>query len=1318
MPITISGGVNMGTLTGGPSATNLSDLHDVSIVSPVTNQYLRYNTATSEWQNTYLSYSVTGDALGTSTSGNIALTLATVNASPQTDAFRKITVNGKGLVTATSAVLAADITALVDTTYVKITGDTMTGSLTISGPNALRGSYGSGEVTSNFAAGDGALESNTDGFGNTASGRNALYSNTSGFNNIANGANALYSNTTGYSNIASGVNALQYNTTGYSNTANGDRVLQYNTTGTNNTASGVNALQYNTTGYSNTANGANALQYNTIGYYNTASGHDALYGNTEGYYNTASGDSALQYNTEGYYNAAFGADALYFSTTGYNNTAAGTQALNNNTTGYNNTAAGTRALNNNTTGYNNTAVGYNTGTGIGTGTGNTILGANVIGLTAGLTNNIILASGNGVIKGRHDGTNWSFTGSVTATSFTGPTSGNASTATKLQTARTISATGDATWATLFDGSANVTSALTLATVNANAGQFAVSTANAKGLVTSATNISGDITTLGAVATLATVNAAPQVNTFTKLTVNGKGLVTATSAVTPGDITTSLGYTPVNKSGDTMTGALILNANPSIALGAATKQYVDNIASGLNAHASSATATGAALPASVYNNGTSGVGATLTASVNGAIGSINGYAVVLNDRVLVKDQATAFQNGIYVATQLGAVGTPWILTRAADFDNSPTFEVEAGDFTYVRNGTLAGTQWVLVVTTAVTIGTTGLPFSQLSGAGSLVGGTGISVAGNVITNTGVLSNIAGTGISVSGATGNVTVTNTGVTSITGTSNQIVTTASTGAVTLSLPSSVTIVGTLTAGTVSGSHTGSGAGLTNIPNAALTNSSLTIGSTNIALGATATTLAGLTSVSATTFTGALSGNATSASSVTFAGVTSKPDRSQWPSTSSLDFVSGQLAWKNYGAGHAIFDASAGTNPIGGAINATNSDNPWSSSYPTLMGFNGVSTYGVRVDSSRVAGSAGTAGTVTTAAQPAITSVGILTGLTVNGTISATGAGNDYNVGGVMLNGNGAANTVFPTLGFHQPGLYASSIQLRGGADFRFYGQGATGYANITAATITGSGAGLTNVPNSAFVNSSLTVGSTNIALGATATTLAGLTSVTSTTFVGALSGNATTATTAGTVTNAAQLTITSVGTLSSLTATGAIIFPAQNAGIELGSTTTANTPFVDFHSSGNNIDFDSRIIASGGTASTGAGTLTLIAAAGVVVSNNLTASGTITATTFNATSTKRVKKAIKNLSKGYLAKFSKLRPCEYDRKDYTAHEFGFIAEEMLLVYPEVVGIDAEGKASGIDYGKLSTILTAKVQEQQSVIEQLQSQMATVMALVKGLK
>jgi len=85
----------------------------------------------------------------------------------------------------------------------------------------------------------------------------------------------------------------------------------------------------------------------------------------------------------------------------------------------------------------------------------------------------------------------------------------------------------------------------------------------------------------------------------------------------------------------------------------------------------------------------------------------------------------------------------------------------------------------------------------------------------------------------------------------------------------------------------------------------------------------------------------------------------QSNWLSTGVIDNVVGLLAWKNYGNSHVIFDASASTNPSGGGCSSTNATTPWVATYPTLMGWNGSTTYGVRVDSARVADSAASATT-----------------------------------------------------------------------------------------------------------------------------------------------------------------------------------------------------------------------------------------------------------------------------------------------------------------------------------------------------------------------
>ncbi len=108
----------------------------------------------------------------------------------------------------------------------------------------------------------------------------------------------------------------------------------------------------------------------------------------------------------------------------------------------------------------------------------------------------------------------------------------------------------------------------------------------------------------------------------------------------------------------------------------------------------------------------------------------------------------------------------------------------------------------------------------------------------------------------------------------------------------------------------------------------------------------------INATGFVGALSGNAGTAT-------TFSTGRTNYKGVTD-NAVIGQMMWKNYGNNHTIFDASASTSPTGVSKNNTNPDAPWSATYPTLMGYNGSSTYGVRVDSSRYADQLKTARTI----------------------------------------------------------------------------------------------------------------------------------------------------------------------------------------------------------------------------------------------------------------------------------------------------------------------------------------------------------------------
>jgi len=177
--------------------------------------------------------------------------------------------------------------------------------------------------------------------------------------------------------------------------------------------------------------------------------------------------------------------------------------------------------------------------------------------------------------------------------------------------------------------------------------------------------------------------------------------------------------------------------------AANKLYVDNIAQGLNWKQTARSATTGALPANTYNNGSSGVGATLTGNSNGALPAQDGVTLVVNDRLLVKDEVTAANNGIYVVTQVGDGSHPYILTRSTDANTASSLQ-----WATLEIGPDASTQpgWIFRESDDITtIGTDAVAFLVVSHGLDWVFGNGLTVAGN---NVSVLS--ADSSISVSGS----------------------------------------------------------------------------------------------------------------------------------------------------------------------------------------------------------------------------------------------------------------------------------------------------------------------------------------------------------------------------------------------------------------------------------------------------------------------------------------------------------------------------------------------------------------------------------------
>ncbi|MFA7238998.1 MAG: hypothetical protein WC091_02725 [Sulfuricellaceae bacterium] len=246
-----------------------------------------------------------------------------------------------------------------------------------------------------------------------------------------------------------------------------------------------------------------------------------------------------------------------------------------------------------------------------------------------------------------------------------------------------------------------------------------------------------------------VTAAMVVGTGATLGASGSGTITATAVPVGGvsGLGTGVGTflaTPSSANlraavtDETGTGALVF-ADGAIGGATATTQtpgdnstkvattaYVQAAIFAAPVIAACKYATTAALAASTYSNGASGVGATLTEVGLGAL-SVDGTTPSVNDRILVKNQASTFQNGVYTVTVVGSAGVSFVLTRATDYNIAA--DIDLGDQVFVSAGaTLLGTTWTQNGTQNPVMGTNPITFAQTAGPGSYTAGNGITLTG--------------------------------------------------------------------------------------------------------------------------------------------------------------------------------------------------------------------------------------------------------------------------------------------------------------------------------------------------------------------------------------------------------------------------------------------------------------------------------------------------------------------------------------------------------------------------------------------------------------
>jgi hypothetical protein len=758
---------------------------------------------------------------------------------------------------------------------------------------------------------------------------------------------------------------------------------------------------------------------------------------------------------------------------------------------------------------------------------------------------------------------------------------------------------------------------------------------------------------------------------TALTISGANQnATFANSVT---VTANASANNVNITNFAYSGANLSNAANSTVL--VTQAYVDGaISTGFVVHTPvrlvAASFTGAG---STYNNGTAGVGATVTNNTNGAL-SIDGVTPTVGNRVLLINMSTAAYNGCYTVTVVGNVSTPWQLTRATDFDTAAPGEIANNAYFFVTSGTsYAGFSYVLSQLAAITVGTTALPFAEFAQALVYTGTAPINVAGQTISLTGVVPVAnGGTNLTtyVAGDLIYANAANTLASQAIGSTNAVL--ISNGTVptwaTVALGSANAVSGTLGA-----------------TNGGTAQSTYTLGDTLYSSATnTLAKLAGQTTTTqkflSQTGTGAASAapvwDTIPAASITGLGTMSTQN------ANAVTITGGSL--DNVVIGGSTANAGTFTNVNATTVTAT------TGSFTNVSG-NGSALTAINASniSSGTIANARTTGNTSNSASTIV--LRDATGNFGANTISAAFSGDGSAISAINAS-NLSSGTVANARTTAATANGASTIVLRDGS-------GGFGAGDITAVSISGNGVALTainasNIASGTIANARTTAASAN---GASTIVLRGSS--------GEFAAGVITADGSGlSAINASNISSGTVATARLATGTansstylrGDSTWAAVTSGITITNDTTTNASY-----------YVTLTTATSGTITTANTSSTKL------FFNPST--GTLTSTVHTSNSDERLKENWEDVAPDFVEKLAKVKHGVFSRKDSGNREPGVGAQSFIPVLPEAVVEGADGYLS-VNYGGaalVSAIELAKVIEELKIeIKELKAQVAELKA------